>query len=104
MSMARRNLFITIHDAQFIEAAIVDRLQNASSEEATGLRLALELVQEVRRSDPELQVRWCSEALGKAGVDTPDSDVEAIRKVRVQFPEMNLATAVEVVQQARNHP
>ncbi|MBA0053566.1 hypothetical protein E0L36_22610 [Streptomyces sp. AJS327] len=90
---------IPLNDLDDARDAVRAALAEASEEEAPGLRRAVEILESFEAQDP--QVRWTLETLEQANVDVVKQEVHAIAAVRKALPGVGLATAKELVMDAK---
>ncbi|KUJ66712.1 hypothetical protein ACZ90_33815 [Streptomyces albus subsp. albus] len=92
---------LVLRDTEELGLALRRALATADDAERPGLERAVALVNEqIALSDADLRVRWTRRALAGSGVDESTDQVSVIRALRKAQPDLGLATAVRLANEA----
>jgi ribosomal protein L7/L12 len=90
---------VALSDLDEAREAVRQALAGASAAEEPGLRAALGILDGFAGSDP--RVRWVAQVLGQQGIDPRTHEVAAIKALRDALPGLGLASAAELVREAK---
>lgn len=92
---------LVLRDADELGHTLRQALAAADEAERPGLERALALIGEHRAlSDADLRVRWVRRALAGSGVGEESDQVTVVRALRKAEPDLGLATAVRLANEA----